>query len=69
MASRTSAQDERIATLISVMRVISLVDRDTLRCNAVPEVVNLAVLMPKILKHKHAVDPWAEIFPSLRYPQ
>jgi hypothetical protein len=69
MATRTSAQDERIATLISVMRVISLVDRDTPRRSAVPEVVNLAVLMPKTLKHGQAVDPWAEIFPSLRYQQ
>lgn len=69
MATRTSAQDERIATLISVMKVISVADRDTPRRGALPEIVNLAVLMPKTLRHKQAVDPWAEIFPSLRYQQ
>jgi hypothetical protein len=61
MATRTSAQEERIATLQYVMNVISLLDGETPRRSALPEVMDLRALLPRSLEFEPMDDPWGEL--------
>ena len=61
MAVRTSAMEERIATLRSVMNVIALLDGETPRHSSLPEAVDLRALLPRSFDQDASDDPWAEL--------
>ena len=61
MAVRTDQQAERIATLRSVMNVIALLDGETPRRSALPEVLDLRALLPRSLECDCGDDPWAAV--------
>ena len=60
MATRTDAQEERIATLRSVMNVIAMLDGETPRRSTLPEAVYLRALLPRAIDHDPLDDPWGE---------
>jgi hypothetical protein len=60
MATRTSAQEERIATLQYVMNVIALLDGETPRRSALPEAIDLRALLPRSVDVEPLDDPWGE---------
>ena len=60
MATRTSAQEERIATLQYVMNVIALLDGETPRRSSLPEVIDLRALLPRSIDIEPLDDPWGE---------
>jgi hypothetical protein len=57
MAVRTDAQEERIATLRSVMNVIALLDGEGARRGTLPEAVDLRALLP-LTVDQDSEDPW-----------
>ena len=60
MAARTDAQEERIATLRSVMNVIALLDAEAPRRRTMPEAIDLRALLPLAFELDPGEDPWAE---------
>ena len=66
MAVRTDAQEERIATLRSVMNVIALLDGEAPRRRTMPEAVDLRALLPLAFELDSSEGPWAEFLAQSR---
>ena len=57
MAVRTDAQEERIATLRSVMNVIALLDGEGARRGTQPEAIDLRAMLT-LAVDQDSEDPW-----------
>ena len=66
MAIRSDAQEERIATLRSVMNVIALLDGEAPRRRTLPEAVDLRALLPVAPDLDPGQDPWVEFLAQPR---